>query len=385
VLSRDDIATPARRPGKAHTHIFLNLHAGEIVLHRRFCPDLSNVEGKVDNGHTGAKSAKNGEAEMPSVGSRNEDPVALVIQKRIEEAGSEAYASLLSRIAARLREWPGFRGQEVVPPNPPTQVDWVEIEHFDSAEAALSWIQSGERAALLADFRQYLVGQEDFHLLSDTKGRQGKSASVSISHHVSLEDEASFLEWQHAFQAAEARFAGFLRHRIERPLPGTQDHWFTIVTFDSELNLENWLNSPERASILAAGDKFSQKMTMRRTNYGFDFWFPAVCDPSISNDSIVKQNLLVLLVLYPIVFLWGYFIGGPLLDSRGVPFWLSLFIGNLISTQLMGWLIVPWTFNKFIWWLKTDLSIKWNIAGYVFVILLYGVSMAFCAALLSRT
>jgi uncharacterized protein len=317
---------------------------------------------------------------MPSSASRNEGPVALVIQKRITEAGSEAYASFLSRVATRLRGWPGFRGQEVVAPNPPAQVDWIEVEHFDSPEAARNWLQSGERAALLSDVRQYVVGQEDLHLLSDTG--QGRLASVSISHKVAPEDEFQFLEWQHQFQAAEARFEGFVRHKIERPVPGVEDHWFTIVTFDSNGSLENWLNSDERRGILSEGEKFNSKMTIRRTNYGFDFWFSGNESVTGSENSILKQNLIVLVVLYPIVSLWGYFVGGPLLDARGVPFWLSLFVGNLISTQLMGWWIVPWTFDRFKWWMKPGISLTTDVRGYALLILLYGLSMALYAALL---
>lgn len=317
---------------------------------------------------------------MPSSASSNEGPVALVIQNRISEAGSEAYASVLSRVATRLRGWPGFRGQEVVSPNPPAQVDWIEVEHFDSAEAARNWLQSGERAALLSCVRQYVVGQEDLHLLSDTG--QGRLASVSISHKVAPEDEFQFLEWQHQFLAAEAKFEGFVRHEIERPVPGVDDHWFTIVTFDSNRGLERWLNSDERKSVLAKGDKFNSKMTIRRTNYGFDFWFPASEAIASSNYSTMKQNLLVLVVLYPIVFIWGYFIGGPLLDARGVPFWLNLFVGNLISTQLMGWWIVPWTFDRFKWWMKPSISARREIGGYVILVFLYGLSMTFYAILL---
>ena len=52
-------------------------------------------------------------------------------------------------------------------------------------------------------------------------------------------------------------------------------------------------------------------------------------------------------MLYPIVFLSGYFISAPFLDSKGVPFWLSLFVGNLFSTQLLGWLAVPVIFPLF--------------------------------------
>ncbi|WP_363350087.1 antibiotic biosynthesis monooxygenase [Methylocystis echinoides] len=314
--------------------------------------------------------------------SPTDGPVALVIQQRIADADSETYAMLLSRIATRLRNWPGFTRQEVVAPNPPTQVDWIEIEYFSSAESARLWLQSGERAILLADARQYVVGQEDLQLLSDTSRGQARVASVMISHRVEPEDEGVFLSWQHDIQAAEARFKGFLRHKIERPLPGVQSSWVTIVAFDCDANLENWLNSSERAALLMKGDKFQRSMTVRRNNYGFDFWFSPDDRAPEDKHVIMKQNMVVLLVLYPVVYLWGYFIGGPLLDARHAPPWLSLFIGNLISTQLLGWWIAPWAFNKLEWWMKPDASTGWNIAGYALVILLYGASMALYAVLL---
>jgi antibiotic biosynthesis monooxygenase (ABM) superfamily enzyme len=97
----------------------------------------------------------------------------------------------------------------------------------------------------------------------------------------------------------------------------------------------------------------------------------------------MRSNLLVLLVLYPIVFLWGYFVSGPFIDSRGVPFWLSLFIGNLVSTQLLGWFVVPATFRLFGWWLEPGTATGRRIAGYALLAVLYALSMAFFAWLLS--
>ena len=309
--------------------------------------------------------------------------VALVIQTRITEAGRAAYFQFLSRVADRLRDWPGFTSQEVVPPAPPTQVDWVVIEHFTSAEAARDWIQSADRAALRAEIRQHVVGQEDLHLLTDTSRGQPRTASVVFGHSVAPDDEPAFLKWQQGIQAAEARFKGFVRHKIERPIPGVQDHWTTIVTFDSDANLDKWQNSSERAAMIANGERFNRNLTVRRSSYGFDFWFPANEAVSGGKHLILKQNLLVLLTLYPIVFLWGYFIGGPLLDTRGVPFWLSLFIGNLVSTQLLGWWIAPWALGKFGWWLQPKTSTWRHIAGYALVLVLYCVSMAAYAALLT--
>ena len=89
-------------------------------------------------------------------------------------------------------------------------------------------------------------------------------------------------------------------------------------------------------------------------------------------------------MLYPIVFLSGYFISAPFLDSKDVPFWLSLFVGNLFSTQLLGWLAVPVIFRLFGWWLDRKPALWKQVLGYGLLLTLYAISMAGYAWLLSR-
>jgi hypothetical protein len=65
------------------------------------------------------------------------------------------------------------------------------------------------------------------------------------------------------------------------------------------------------------------------------------------------MDAVVLLLLYPIVFLWGVYVGTPLLDhALHLPFAVNLFIGNIFSVGLTGFL-VPWTANgPLAWWLR---------------------------------
>jgi hypothetical protein len=60
-----------------------------------------------------------------------------------------------------------------------------------------------------------------------------------------------------------------------------------------------------------------------------------------------------------------------------------LFIGNLVSTQLLGWFLVPWAFSRFSWWLDGSASRGARVLGYGVVIALYLVSMALYAWLLA--
>jgi antibiotic biosynthesis monooxygenase (ABM) superfamily enzyme len=103
----------------------------------------------------------------------------------------------------------------------------------------------------------------------------------------------------------------------------------------------------------------------------------------MTGHGIFKSNLLVLLMLYPTVFLWGYLVDGPFVQGRaGLPFWLALFIGNVFSTQLLGWLAAPWIFKVFDWWMQPASPVPRQIAGYAILAALFALSMAAYAWLL---
>ena len=67
-------------------------------------------------------------------------------------------------------------------------------------------------------------------------------------------------------------------------------------------------------------------MNVKRESYGFNFWLSGgkTQAPEQGPGLIWKSNLIVLLVLFTVVYLWGYFVSAPLIDSHGVPNWLSL-------------------------------------------------------------
>jgi len=86
-----------------------------------------------------------------------------------------------------------------------------------------------------------------------------------------------------------------------------------------------------------------------------------------------KQNMLVLLMLYPVVFLFGAFVQTPLLTRRAsLPFAIALFIGNVASVTSLNWL-VPWASRVFEWWLRPAAgAARWiDFAGAGLVIGLY--------------
>jgi uncharacterized protein len=303
--------------------------------------------------------------------------VALVIQRRVRDDAGSAFALWEARVTERLKTWPGFVSREAAPPSPPVNVDWTIVQHFTDADSARGWLQSPDRAALVAEVRDLLIGEEEVHLLAERGERAARMASVLITYQVPDGEEVEFLKWQRRIQAAETRFPGFVRHKIEPPVAGVHDDWLIVLSFDSEAHLQGWLDSAERKALIDEGSRFSDKFKIRHSNHGFDFWFPEGAPPSMTRHGIFKSNLLILLMLYPIVFLWNYLISAPLVEGRaGAPFWLALFIGNIFSTQLLGWLAAPWIFKVFDWWMRSDATVSRQVAGYAIMATLYALSMA---------
>lgn len=309
-------------------------------------------------------------------------PVTVVTQTRVRDGMAEDFARWQSQISAAVAASPGFLTQSVLPPNPPLQTDWVIQQRFASVEAASAWLRSERRTALLTIAQPMLVGPDDVHLVRDEQaGVRPAPVSIVISSRIRPGQEAAFRAWEHRIAAAQAKSPGFQGYRFEPPIPGVQDDWLAILRFDSEQNLQIWLDSPARKKLLEEATPFLDEFHTRVVHTGFEQWFRSA--DSRPPPPAWKQNMIVLLLLYPVVFLFGAWVQTPLLMGRAaLPFWLALFIGNIVSVLLLNWL-VPWVSSGFGWWLSpaTDRGARrTSIAGAALVVLLY----AACLLVFSR-
>ncbi len=276
--------------------------------------------------------------------------VTIVTQTRAAEGGAEAFARFQSEISAAIAGQPGFIEQSVLPPNPPVQADWVILQRFRTADEAVTWLHSDRRAALLAAAQPHLAGPDDVHLVRDgEKGALPSPVSLVIATRVKPGREAEFRRWEQRIAAAQARAPGFAGYRLEPPIPGVQDDFVAILRFDTEVSLQGWVDSPARAALLAEAKPFTEEVRTRVVQAGFAQWFAP--ERGGGTPPAWKQNMVVLLMLYPVVFLFGVWVQTPvLMRAWGFPFWLALFVGNVASVLLLNWL-VPWASRRFVWWL----------------------------------
>src|SRR5262249_27336151 len=174
----------------------------------------------------------------------------------------------------------------------------------------------------------------------------------------------------------QAKAPGFQGYRFEPPIPGVQQDWLAILRFDTEAHLQAWLDSPERKKLLEEATDFTQEFHARIVRTGFDQWFPPT--PGAGPPPAAwKMNMIVLMVLYPIVFLFGKLVQGPLLAGvLGLAFPIGLFASNAVSTILLNYL-VPWTSTGFTWWLRPAGDVRRiDIAGAALIVAVYAALVA---------
>ena len=257
-----------------------------------------------------------------------------------------------------------------MPPSPPAQVDWVIQQRFASSEQAVAWLRSEERKRLLAEAEPLIAGQDDVHLLADNQsGLLPAPVSAVISTRIKPDKEQAYREWARKIAAAQAKFPGFQGYRLEPPVPGVQDDWLTIVRFDSEANLQTWLDSPERKKLLKESESFTEECHARIARTGFDQWFT---QGGAAPPPGWKQNMIVLMVLYPLVFLLNAWLQKPILVGLfHLPYWLFLFINNAASVVLLS-LILPPVSRQLNWWPSpAEHDGKRDLAGVALVIVIY--------------
>ena len=151
-----------------------------------------------------------------------------------------------------------------MPPNPPLQVDWVILQRFNAIEDAQRWLASTERQTRIEGAAPMLVGRDDVHIVRDDEGgRKPAPVSAVISTRVKPGKEVEYRAWERKIAAAQSKAPGLQGYRFEPPVPGVQEDYVAILRFDSETNLQAWLDSPERKKLVEEAEPLTEEFHAR--------------------------------------------------------------------------------------------------------------------------
>ena len=144
--------------------------------------------------------------------------VTVVTQTQVRSDSFDAFARWQDQTSAAVAAFPGFIQQTVIPPTPPSQVDWVILQRFAGTASAVAWLNSDERLQRTRGAAPMLVGRDDIHIVNDGgTGVLPAPVSVFISTRIKAGQEAAYRAWELRIAAAQAKAPGFQGYRFEPP------------------------------------------------------------------------------------------------------------------------------------------------------------------------
>jgi antibiotic biosynthesis monooxygenase (ABM) superfamily enzyme len=195
------------------------------------------------------------------------------------------------------------------------------------------------------------MSQTDVSGEENLSARSNSCASLVIEHRVTGGKEAEFQRWQDSLTSAVTSFLGYLRTDLSPPVTNAQEKWYVIVYFDTRENLNHWVNSTERQVLVKKGEELFRAYQYRSFKTGLESWFTTESNEFEVKVPAWKQNLIVLLGLYPTVMLQTI-----LLSAFGVmsswPLSFSMLVNNFICCSLLTWIVIPPLSYWFQFWLK---------------------------------
>jgi antibiotic biosynthesis monooxygenase (ABM) superfamily enzyme len=295
-----------------------------------------------------AKSRKGEETGMDGEAPNGARGATLVTQTAVRPGRENEFASWQRRMSALVSGTPGFVSEEVIPADPPLQADWTIIQRFACREDASNWLASAARAAMLEQVADLLEGEDAISIMEQA-GRPHRGSTAVIRSSVAPGQEKAYRDWQAAIQAAQAKMPGFVGCAVQEPISGVQDQWVTLLAFESGKQLDAWLSSGTRASLLRKAEGIVARDEVSRVESGFEGWFDFGRSAGTSAPPAWKFNYLVLAGLYPIVMLEILYLTPKL-------FWMnpafSNLIGNIFSVGILGWPVVAILGKVMGWWVQ---------------------------------
>jgi antibiotic biosynthesis monooxygenase (ABM) superfamily enzyme len=201
---------------------------------------------------------------------------------------------------------------------------------------------------------------------------------------VSPDRESDWRAAQARFQTAVLSFPGFDGVDVFKPRIGS-DVRTTVLSFRTEEDMRRWEESPERRALLDE-IAIARQDDVIATPGAYGQWFSA--DATVfANAPTWKQAMLALLVLFPLVTVYdmtlgnaageGLKVGGHLVfGGLGLPFPFVVFLGNVVGTILLTWLLMPVVIRAFDWWLNPFATAEQTLHGTVLLVIGYAVEVS---------
>jgi uncharacterized protein len=215
--------------------------------------------------------------------------------------------------------------------------------------------------------------------------RDQRRAAEVVTARVPTDKSGEYVGLRQEMNALVAAAPGFVSVETHPPTE-EDDTWVTTITFDTQADLESWVNSSERERLVSKLQSLAPD-EVRTLPTGFGQWF-AVNAVGMVQAPAWKQAMTVVAVLFAMTSVLNIFLGDfvgqgwtirgdRVFSGLGLPMPVVVFIGSVVGTCLLTWVLMPIATRLLAWWLDPGVTRSRTILGVIVLIVVYGIEIAF--------
>lgn len=266
-----------------------------------------------------------------------DSPIAaptVIVARRAAPGLEPAFEAWIDEIRQAAEGFPGHLGSELQPPSPAHPDEWVTVYRFESQDDLDRWLGSDRRAELMEQGERLTSGATREQRIARPGGSSDVVTAV-MSQRIKPGRLEAFQDAEARIAAAMAEFPGFLSFEHAPPIPGVQDDYVITFTFSSRAELDRWLESENRRTVLECVEPYIEGERTLSVLGGFGGWFVAEKEQAPPRW---KQAVAVLIALYPTTFVLSLVQQQWFAD---VPWVAALFASNVLGILALTYLLMP--------------------------------------------
>jgi antibiotic biosynthesis monooxygenase (ABM) superfamily enzyme len=197
-----------------------------------------------------------------------------------------------------------------------------------------------------------------------------------VTRRVRLGCEQQFENWLGRISEAELEVPGFLGREDIPPLAAGQDTWTHVVRFASSADQVAWFKADSYRALIEEVRPLCTAVHRSNNIHGFGSWFTMPEQAEHGAVPTWKQAMVVLLSLYPSIYLisWAF------TSHVDWPFAVKLLISNILGVAAVSWITLPLVRRCIGWWMpdSPDRSLGIEIGMVILIVaVLLGLVMLF--------
>ncbi len=173
--------------------------------------------------------------------------------------------------------------------------------------------------------------------------------SVVVSDKIKPDRQTDFENWQERIISELIKFDGFISVSPKK-LEGVENEYFTLFQFDSNQNLQYWLDSDTLKKYLIEAEQYTVAPPKVSLHQGLEFFF-AKKEPITKQPPFYKKVLMGIAAVYPLILIVGKLFHWIIPGFEKLPFELALFFEVIVISSLMNYPVMPTLTKWFHGWL----------------------------------